>query len=181
MCLSALSSTWTKYSSILQPSWVTDEEFGNGYLDSKPAPSLSSKSASGNSVPAQSSSAIKLSQSEPAGGKTVATATQHSDSVKDHILKSKPADGRLERTESVTIVKPDPGIVKLKVGLLVNGADAQSSLPSATVQSGSGTSRSTENPKQVDESTRTLDENMAKVAPKNSTDPEVLSKILCLT
>ena len=179
MCLSALSSTWNKYSSILQPSWVTDEEFGNGYLDSKPAPSLSSKSASGNSVPAQSSSAIKLSQSEPAGGKTVATATQHSDFVKDHILKTKPADGRLERTESVTIVKPDPGIVKLKVGLLVNGADAQSSLPSATVQS--GTSRSTENPKQVDESTRTLDENMAKVAPKNSTESEVLSEILCLT
>ncbi|KAM3705521.1 hypothetical protein ACB094_03G087500 [Castanea mollissima] len=158
-----------------KPSWVTDEEFGNGYLDSKPAPSLSSKSAAGNSVPAQSSSSIKLSHSEPAGGKSVAAATQHSDSVKEHILKAKPADGRLERTESVTIVKPDPGIVKLKVGLLVNGADAQSSLPSATVQS--GTSRSTENPKQVDESARTLDENMAKVAPKNSTESELRTTV----
>jgi THO complex subunit 2 len=181
VCLSALSSTWIKYSFILQPSWVTDEEFGNGYLDSKPAPSLTSKPSAGNSGPAQSSSVHKLSQSETAGGKTVATATQHSDSgnsVKDQILKTKPADGRSERTESVTIAKPDPGIVKQKVGLLVNGSDAQSSLPSATIQS--GTSRSTENPRQVDESTRTLDENMAKVAPKNSTESEVLSEILSL-
>lgn len=157
-----------------KPSWVTDEEFGNGYLDSKPAPSLTSKPSAGNSGPAQSSSVHKLSQSETAGGKTVATATQHSDSgnsVKDQILKTKPADGRSERTESVTIAKPDPGIVKQKVGLLVNGSDAQSSLPSATIQS--GTSRSTENPRQVDESTRTLDENMAKVAPKNSTESEL--------
>lgn len=153
-----------------KPSWVTDEEFGNGYLDNKPALPLSSKSSAGNSAPVQSSSS-KVSQSETAGGKTVATTNLYSDSgnsVKEQILKTKPADGRLERTENLAIAKPDPGSLKLKAG---NGSDAQSSLPSAAVQS--GTSRSIENPKQVDESTRTLDENMAKLAPKNSTEAEL--------
>lgn len=175
--VSAQSSTWTKYSFILQASWVTDEEFGNGYLDNKPALPLSSKSSAVNSAPVQSSSS-KVSQSETAGGKAVATINLYSDSgnsVKEQILKTKQADGRSERTESLVNAKSDPGSLKLKAG---NGSDAQSSLPSAAVQS--GTSRSIDNPKQVDESTRTLDENMAKPAPKNSTEAEVLSNILFL-
>lgn len=180
-CLSVLSLPSTKCSSFFQPSWVTDEEFGNGYLDNKPAPSFSSKSSAGNSAPVQGSSSLKISQSEAAGGKAVALATLHSEngsSAKDPMLKTKPADGRLERTESVTIAKSDPAI-KLKGGSLVNGSDSHSSLPSAAVHS--GMSRSTENPKQVDESTRNLDENMAKVATKNSTESEVLCEILWLT
>ncbi|KAG6707895.1 hypothetical protein I3842_06G055000 [Carya illinoinensis] len=148
-----------------KPAWVTDEEFGNGYLDNKPAPSLSIKS-SVSSAPVQSSSSIKISQS--------AAATLHPDygnSVKDQLLKAKPADGRLERTESVTVAKSDAGILKVKGGSLVNGSDVQSSLPSTALQS--GISRSMENPKQVDESVRVVDENVAKITAKNSTELEL--------
>lgn len=171
-CLSPILSTWIKYPIILQPTWVTDEEFGSGYLDSKPTPSLSIKS-SVNSAPLQSSSSIKISQNP--------TATLHPDfgnSAKDQLLKAKPADGRLEKTESVTVAKLDAGILKVKGGSLINGSDTQSSLPSTALQS--GISRSTENLKQVDESVRVLDENIAKISTKYSTEFEVLFKTLFL-
>ncbi|GAY56567.1 hypothetical protein CUMW_172890 [Citrus unshiu] len=132
--------------------WVTDEEFGMGYLELKPAPSLASKSLSGNVVAVQGS-AINVSQSEPGTG----------NSVKDHISRAKPGDGRLERTESISHVKSDN--VKLKGSSLTNGSDIHSSMPSTAVQA--EMSRVVENQKQVDE-----DENMAKVAMKNSAESE---------
>ncbi|KDO60822.1 hypothetical protein CISIN_1g000195mg [Citrus sinensis] len=132
--------------------WVTDEEFGMGYLELKPAPSLASKSLSGNVVAVQGS-AINVSQSEPGTG----------NSVKDHISRAKPGDGRLERTESTSHVKSDN--VKLKGSSLTNGSDIHSSMPSTAVQA--EMSRVVENQKQVDE-----DENMAKVAMKNSAESE---------
>ncbi|KAH9746029.1 THO complex subunit 2 [Citrus sinensis] len=132
--------------------WVTDEEFGMGYLELKPAPSLASKSLSGNVVAVQGS-AINVSQSEPGTG----------NSVKDHISRAKPGDGRLERTESISHVKSDN--VKLKGSSLTNGSDIHSSVPSTAVQA--EMSRVVENQKQVDE-----DENMAKVAMKNSAESE---------
>ncbi|CAB4304213.1 unnamed protein product [Prunus armeniaca] len=49
-------------------SWITDEEFGNGYLELKSAP-LASKSSAGNSAATHSGSTINISQSEPIGGK----------------------------------------------------------------------------------------------------------------
>ena len=153
----------------LQPSWVTDEEFGMGYLELKPAPSVAAKSSVGNLVAIQSGSAINGSQNEYAGVKTV--VSDSSNSVKDQILKVRPADGRTEKAENVSSIKSDPGNVKLKGGSLINGTDAQSSVPSAGLSSGA--SRSLENLKQVDDSMNRADENIAKVAQKNILEPEV--------
>ncbi|KAI7993665.1 THO complex subunit 2 [Camellia lanceoleosa] len=150
-----------------KPSWVTDDDFGMGFLELKPAPSLASKSLGGSSVQ-------NVPQNEPTGGRVFATGTQHPDSgnaVKDQILRTKPADGRLERTESASL-KPDLGHVKLKGGSLLNGSDAQASMPSAAVHA--GTSKSIENQKQMDESTnRILDENVPKVGSKTSAESQV--------
>ncbi|KAK3222127.1 hypothetical protein Dsin_009152 [Dipteronia sinensis] len=156
-----------------KPSWVTDEEFGMGYLELKPAPSLASKSLAGNGA-VQNGSALNVSQNEIAGGKTASILTQHADSghsVRDLVLRTKPADGRLERTESTPLVKSDQGHLKLKGGSLTNGSDIHSSIPAAAVQA--GTSRSVENQKLVDESSnRTLDENMSRTSAKNSAESE---------
>ncbi|GAV74210.1 Tho2 domain-containing protein/Thoc2 domain-containing protein [Cephalotus follicularis] len=153
-----------------KPSWVTDEEFGMGYLELKPAPALAPKSLGGSMVGTQNGPFLNASQSEPAGGRTAGTVTQHSDSGnsgKDHISRTKPADGRLERTESIPPVKSDQGHVKLKGDPSVNGSDIPSSVPSASYQA--GTSRSVEYQKQADESVIiTLDDSMVKAAAKNS-------------
>lgn len=157
------------FSLNLQPSWVTDEEFGMGYLELKPAPSLAAKSSVPNSVALQSSSAISISLSEPAGGK--ASLTDAANPIKDQMLKTKPADGRLERAEGVSNVKSDSGNIKLKGGSTANGSDALAVLQS-------GTSRSIENQKQVDEfSNRTVDDNVTRVGPKNSLESEVFETI----
>lgn len=142
-----------------------------GYLELKPAPSLASKSISGNSA-LQNGSAHNVPPGEPGAGKA-ATVAQHTDSgnsVKDQIPRTKASDGRLERTESLSHVKADQGHPKLKGGSLTNGSDVHSATPSAAA----GASKLVENQKQVDE-----DENMAKVASKNSTESEVLSKSHC--
>lgn len=161
----------------LQPSWITEEEFGMGHLDLKPVPSVSSKSLSGNIAPSQNGSGVNLSLNEPAGGRIVSTG-QHSDignSVKDPVLRTKPVDGRLERTE-IASHKSDTGHVKPKGGSLVNGSDFQSS--SAAVQSGA--SRSVDNQKQADEFVnRTLEENIMRVSVKASVESEVSSIIFC--
>ncbi|KAF3432078.1 hypothetical protein FNV43_RR26817 [Rhamnella rubrinervis] len=156
-----------------KPSWVTDEEFGMGYLELKPAPSLAAKSSVSNSVPLQSGSAIGISSSDPAGGK--ASLMDSANSVKDQMLKKSSVDGRVERAEVVSSMKSDAGNLKLKGGSLVNGSDTQSSICLAVLQS--GTSRSIENKKQVDEfSNKTLDDNVAKAGAKNSLEPESRSQ-----
>ncbi|KAJ7955431.1 THO complex subunit 2 [Quillaja saponaria] len=157
-----------------KPSWVTDEEFGMGHLELKPAASLTSKSSAGNSVVGQIGSSLNVPQTELAGGKTVAMGVQHPDSgttVKDQILRPKPAEGRLERTESISVGKFDQGHLKLRSGSSVNGSDVHSSMLSSSVQS--GTSRSMENQKTVGESmNRTVDENVARTATKISAESE---------
>ncbi|KAM6546773.1 hypothetical protein CsatB_027509 [Cannabis sativa] len=119
-----------------KPSWVTDEEFGMGYLELKPAPSVAAKS-------------------------TI---------VRDQMMKTRTVDGRTERQENASNIKSDSGIVKLKGSSLVNGTDAQSSMPLAGLSS--GTSRSLENHKLAEDSTN-RDEIIAKVTPKTSAEPEV--------
>ena len=160
--------------SYLQASWVTEEEFGMGYLEIKPAPVLPSKPSTSNFVSIQNGSGLNVSQGESGRGRTVATGTLPLDSgnsAKDQILRTKPADGRLERTESA-LLKSDPGLVKVKGDSLVNGSYTQSSMHSSSVQP--GTSRSVDNPKQMDESAnRTLEENTTKVAAKTSAEHEV--------
>ncbi|GKV20842.1 hypothetical protein SLEP1_g30901 [Rubroshorea leprosula] len=149
-------------------SWVTDEEFGMGYLELKPAPALASKS--GNSVSVQNCSSLNISQGDAAGGKTVAFGTPLADSgnsAKDQIPRTK-SDGRLERAENATHVKSDP---KMKGTVSANGADVPPSISSATSQA--GTSRLMENQKQLDEYPNKSDDNVTKVAPRNSAESEL--------
>ncbi|KAK7320119.1 hypothetical protein RJT34_04853 [Clitoria ternatea] len=128
-----------------KPSWVTDEEFGMGYLELKPAPSVT-KSSAGNSATVQGGINLNVSQTDSASVKHVDSGN----TVKDQMIRTKAADGKSERTESITITKSESGLVKLKSNSIVNGLDAQSSLPSSSGPSGA--SKSLENPKQVEES-----------------------------
>ncbi|MCH79592.1 THO complex subunit 2-like, partial [Trifolium medium] len=101
------------------------------------------KSAAGNSAAVQSGIGLHVSQTESAREK-------HLDSgniVKDRTVKTKTADGKSERTESFTATKSDSGHVKLKGSSMVNGLNAQSSLPAGQ----SRALRSAENPTQVAE------------------------------
>ncbi|KAF7808544.1 THO complex subunit 2 [Senna tora] len=141
-----------------KPSWVTDEEFGMGYLELKPAPSMTSKSSPGISAAVQSGIGVNVSQMESTSGKHLDSVN----AVKDQSARTKSSEGKSERTESIPATKSDSVQVKLKGSSLVNGLDAQSSLPSS---GHSGTSRTAENQKQVDESiNRALDENVARAA-----------------
>jgi THO complex subunit 2 len=124
----------------MQPSWVTVEEFGMGYLDSKLAPSMTKSAA------VQSGIGPHVSQTESASGKHLDSGNM----VKDQTVKTKTADGKSERTESITATKSDSGHIKLKGSSMVNGLDTQPSLPLPASQSGA--LRSAENPKQVEES-----------------------------
>ncbi|KAI5382680.1 THO complex subunit 2 isoform X2 [Lathyrus oleraceus] len=139
-----------------KPSWVTDEEFSMGYLDLKPAPSMT-KSAAGNSAAVQSGTGLHVSQTESASGKHLDSGN----TVKDQTTKIKTADGKSERTENITVTKSDSGQVKYKGSSMVNGLDAQSSLPSPAGQSGA--LKSPENSKQVEESiSRAPDEHVTR-------------------
>ncbi|KAJ6877618.1 THO complex subunit 2 isoform X1 [Populus alba x Populus x berolinensis] len=158
-----------------KPSWVTDEEFGMGYLDIKP-PSAASKSLSGNVAAAQNSSALNVSQGEPADGRALVTGSQHGDpgnSNRDQISRAKHADGRSDRTENIPHLKSDPGHQKSKGGSSTNGSNAQSSVSSAAVHIGA--SRSAENQKgMMDDSTnRTLEDSTVRIAGKNLAESEL--------
>ncbi|XP_052205277.1 THO complex subunit 2 isoform X2 [Diospyros lotus] len=130
-----------------KPSWVSEEEFGMGYLELKLAPSLPSKPLAG---------------------------TQHSDTgtaIKDQISRTKPVDGRLERTESAAL-KSDQGHAKPKGLSLINGSDAQPSAAQA------GTSKSIENYKQMDDTiNQTLDDSVTKVGTKASAESEARAPV----
>lgn len=68
---------------MFQSSWVTEEEFGMGYLELKPVPPVAQKSLTGNVASAHIGSSVNIAVNEPAGGRT------------------KPGDAKSERTESV--------------------------------------------------------------------------------
>ncbi|XP_050231755.1 THO complex subunit 2 isoform X2 [Mercurialis annua] len=147
-----------------KPYWVTDEEFGMGYLDNKPPAAL--KPVSANTAVGQNTSAPNVSQSELAVGRAATTVTQHPDmgnSVREHTSRVKPAD-------SMSNVKSDQGNQK-KGGSLVILSDVQPSVSSVTGQAGA--SRFAENQKQADESgNRMPDESTSRTAPKNSVEHE---------
>ncbi|KAJ6973931.1 THO complex [Populus alba x Populus x berolinensis] len=114
----------------LKPSWVTDEEFWHGYLDIKP-PSAASKSLSGNVAAAQNSSALNVSQGEPADGRALVTGSQHGDpgnSNRDQVSRAKHADGRSDRTENTPHLKSDLGHQKSKGGSSANGSNSSDQL-----------------------------------------------------
>ncbi|KAJ6757744.1 THO2 PROTEIN [Salix koriyanagi] len=157
-----------------KPSWVTDEEFGMGYLEIKP-PSAASKSLSGNVAAAQNSSAHNVSQGEPADGRALITGSQHGDpgiSTREQISRAKHADGRSDRTENISHLKSDLGPQKSKGGSSNNGPNAQSAVSLAAVHIGA--SRSAENHKSMDDSTnRTFEESTVRVAAKNLAESEL--------
>uniref|UniRef100_A0A2P2MC08 THO complex subunit 2 n=5 Tax=Rhizophora mucronata TaxID=61149 RepID=A0A2P2MC08_RHIMU len=148
-----------------KPSWVTDEEFGMGYLEIKP-PSTASKSLSSNVA-----AAPNVPQSESLGGKAAVSISQFGDSgnlTREQVSRTKSTDGRLDRVESVSHVKSDQGHQKVKGGSLVSGSDVQ---PLSSAQIGT---RAAENQKQMDESAnRAVDENMGRIASKNSAESEL--------
>ncbi|KAJ9546923.1 LOW QUALITY PROTEIN: hypothetical protein OSB04_019466 [Centaurea solstitialis] len=132
----------------VQPSWVTEEEFGMGYLDLKPAQSTASKSAY---VAPVASTGLNMPPGEAATGRTASSGQHHDSGTSIISSRAKPSESKHERTD-----------VKVKGGSLSNGSDA--SMPSV-VQS-----RSVESQKQIDDSgNRVLEENAAK---KTSVDTE---------
>ncbi|XP_034888551.1 THO complex subunit 2 isoform X2 [Populus alba] len=157
-----------------KPSWITDEEFGMGYLEIKP-PSAASKSLSGNVAAAQNSSALNVSQGEPAEGRAPLTGSQHGDpgnSTREQISRAKHVDGRSDRTDNVSHSKFDQGHQKSKGGSSTNGSNAQSTGSAAAVHVGA--SRSAENRKGVDDSSnRTLEDGTVRAAPKNLAESEM--------
>ncbi|RWR76239.1 THO complex subunit 2 isoform X1 [Cinnamomum micranthum f. kanehirae] len=151
-------------------SWVSDDEFRMGFVDLKPAASPA-KPLAGNSVTVPNGSSLALT--ENAALRNVASGTQlieSSNSLKEQISRSKPVDGRTERSESNTLAKADSGQLKLRGGSLANGADMQS-VPSTMTQS--GTSRPSGTQKNTDELAKGhLDENNVKIAPKGAMESE---------
>ncbi|XP_038907239.1 THO complex subunit 2 [Benincasa hispida] len=155
-----------------KPSWVTDEEFGMGYLELKIAPSLASKPSAGNLAASQNNS-IYLSQNEPGGGKTTALTNPNSDSgnmAKDHSLRSRTTDVRTDKIDGLSVPKSELGHGKLK-GTTLNGPDSQPLVPSTSVNSGS--LRMVESQKPGDDLSRMLDEGSSKVVSKTSSESEL--------
>ncbi|XP_058108394.1 THO complex subunit 2 isoform X2 [Magnolia sinica] len=152
-------------------SWISEEEFSMGHVDLKPVASPA-KSLASHMVPMSNGSALNNSQNENAGSRNTGVGTQLPDSlisVKDPIPRTKPADGRPERSESITHMKTDSGQLKLRGGASANGADFHSILPS-TVQP--GTSRPGTQKVSDEHAKGQSDENMAKVVQKVSVDSE---------
>lgn len=155
-----------------KPSWVTDEEFGMGYLELKTAPPLASKPSASNLAASQNNS-IYLSQNEPGGGKTTTLPIPNSDSgnlAKDHSLRSRTSDVRTDKIDGLSVPKSELGHGKLK-GTSLNGPDSQPLVPSTSVNSGS--LRMVESQKPGDDLSRTLDEGSSKVVPKSSSESEL--------
>ncbi|RAL47850.1 hypothetical protein DM860_011435 [Cuscuta australis] len=139
-----------------KPLWVSDEEFGMGYLELKPAPGLTQKSAAANQSALQNGALNNVSQGEHVGGRNAAVG--------------KMGDGKLDRAES-SLQKSD--LVHAKnIFVSSNGPDNTSSRPSTAVQS--GTSRPAENLKLMDDFTNEpLGESNIKAISKTSAIQEV--------
>ncbi|XP_010556226.1 PREDICTED: THO complex subunit 2 [Tarenaya hassleriana] len=142
-------------------SWVTDEEFGMGYLELKAAPARGPKHG-----PSQNGSLVSMPQGESTGGRSVSTVSPHPESgslSKEQGPRSKPVDGKLERTESIPLSKSDQGHLKSKGG---GPSDAQPSQSKRSMEQ-----------KESNETSRISDENAVKVSSKSSeTELKISSK-----
>ncbi|XP_011629407.1 THO complex subunit 2 isoform X2 [Amborella trichopoda] len=156
--------------------WVSEEEFGMGYVDLKSAAAPAAKPLTSNAVTSANNQSLVNSQIENGATRNVTSATQASDglnSSKDHMSRSKPVDGRLERADSVPLNKIDAGQAKSKGSSVVNTAEAQ--INSAVAFS--GTSRSPGLQKNADEPIKgSTDESMSKVVAKLDTESRPLAK-----
>ncbi|XP_073103404.1 THO complex subunit 2 isoform X2 [Elaeis guineensis] len=115
-------------------SWVSEEEFGMGHIDLKPAASPA-KSLAGNQGNASNGSALSISHNEMTGMRNATTGNQLADplnTAKDQVARAKSTDGRLDRSESGMLLKSDSAQQKPRSGSSTNGPDSQtlsSSLP----------------------------------------------------
>ncbi|KAF8097255.1 hypothetical protein N665_0292s0034 [Sinapis alba] len=130
--------------SARKSSWVTDEEFGMGYLELKAPPVHTPKH-----TPSQNGLVGGVSQGESTGGRS--TVNQQPESGgKEQLSKTKTPDGRTENMPS----KSDQGHPKSKGG---NPSDAQPSM-----------SKKPMDQKETDESPKISDENPVKPGSKYS-------------
>ncbi|KAJ6816641.1 THO complex subunit 2 [Iris pallida] len=108
-------------------SWVSEEEFGMGYVDFKLA-SAAGKILSGSSGSAPNCSAPKASHNEITRSKSSTAArnqvTDTTNSTKDHIVRGKSSEGRADRSECPMVPKVDSAQHKLR-GNSANGHDTQ--------------------------------------------------------
>lgn len=89
--------------STVQPSWVTDEEFGMGYLELKPSSSVAMKPLGGSG--AVQNGTANFSQNEIPGGKA-APMTTHPDSghlAREQASRAKPADASMSHVKFLGI------------------------------------------------------------------------------
>lgn len=115
-------------------SWVSDEEFGMGYLDLKPTVAPV-KSLPGNLGSTPNGSALVVSQSET-GARNSSIGSQAVDNpnmTKDQITHTKASDGRLDRPDSASLMKPDLPQQKTRAGSSLNGLQDQSTMTSSGV------------------------------------------------
>ncbi|ONK75341.1 uncharacterized protein A4U43_C03F15830 [Asparagus officinalis] len=146
-------------------SWVSEEEFGMGYLDLKPATTSSSK-LPGNMGNTSNGSALTATQSgETTGGKIVSAGNQiaeFSSSSKDQISRAKSSGA--DRSEGLATHKT-------RGGSTANGIDlASSNLPP-------GIPKPSGNIKNTDEAAKlSSEDSIAKNASKIAVEPEVKSQ-----
>ncbi|KAL5722007.1 THO complex subunit 2 [Ranunculus cassubicifolius] len=131
-------------------SWVSEEEFGMGYIDIKPAPAPTPTETHKPSV----KSVTKVPSNEPPGTKT----TESGNLEKEKVSRTKSIEAR---AESISNTKPEQPKSKMSSSSSANGLDSQSSLP-----------KPTETHKHADDSIKgTSDENSVKIVPE-TTEPK---------
>lgn len=145
----------------MQHSWVSDDEFGMGYLELKPATTVAPKLATRNLAGGQNGSGVISSQNEATGGRSTYTRILG----RDPIVKARPEDVKLERTESGTHGKSDVANPRLKSSSsLTNGSDTHTS--------------QTDNPKQMIEPVNIVaDDNVTRPSSKLSSESEVSNRL----
>ncbi|KAK4779350.1 hypothetical protein SAY86_006878 [Trapa natans] len=109
-----------------KPFWVTDEEFGMGYLDLKPS-SLASKPLTSNT---SNGPAVTVSQSD--SGRVAHPVANSRTSVKEQTSRTRLSDSKHEKLDTLP---PKSESSKARGGSLVNGSDDQISTASA-IQAG---------------------------------------------
>ncbi|PKA49885.1 hypothetical protein AXF42_Ash004427 [Apostasia shenzhenica] len=129
-------------------SWVSEEEFGMGFVDLKPVASAA-KPLPGNLGNQLNGPTAGAFQNEMTGSKVssaVVTAADHR--VREQAARERSAESRPERPEVASAVKSDLAQQRQKSTLSTNGAHSQSNLACSNqlgiIGKGSGSSKSTE-------------------------------------
>ncbi|KAI4379074.1 hypothetical protein MLD38_005413 [Melastoma candidum] len=121
-----------------KPFWVTDEEFGMGYIDIR-APSTSSKSMASSVSVSQNGPSSVVSQSEPAVSRSGTGPSQPADSgnpAKEQTMRTKPSENKSDKADGSSLIKVDGGHSKVKGGSVMSASESQTSVSSVASQSG---------------------------------------------